>query len=141
MQAKSDKIEWGFVILTAIAAYFHFQGERLGSQAMTFLGASVVLYYVMRGVLYGRALPKAKAFAASGFVLFAYCAFLAIFILSFLLKVPDIASRLPLLLYAAPIPIVALVYRLMKHDRSEWLPFVVRIAVGAGLVLGLGKWL
>lgn len=132
MQAKSDKLEIGFIILTAVSTIFHAKGEQLGTQAMIFLGASLILYYIMRGVLYGRAFSKSKPFAAAGFGLFAYVAFIAIFLLSLLLKVPEVEGRLLLLGYAAPIPIAALAYLIMKYDRAEWLPFVVRIALGFG---------
>ena len=134
MQAKTDKIEISLVVLTVGAAVFHLKENRLGTQVMLFLGASVVLYYIMRGVLYGRAFSRNKAFAGSGFGLFAYIAFIAIFILSLLLAIPGIEGRMPLLLYAIPIPVAALAYLISKHERSDWLPFVGRLVVG-GLAL------
>lgn len=140
MQAKTDKIELGLIILTGIASAFHFQAEKLGTQVMLFLGASMVLYYVMRGTLFFRAWPKAKGFALAGFGLFAYCAFITIYILSLFLNIPDLDNRLILLLYAAPVPAICLGYLITKHERSDWLPFVSRITVGL-LILFLSRFL
>ncbi|MEZ4688525.1 MAG: hypothetical protein R3B47_21415 [Bacteroidia bacterium] len=140
MQAKTDKIEFGLIIITAIACYFHLQGQRLGSQVMVFMGASVVLYYVMRGALFFRAWPRAKGFALAGFGLFAWCAFLFIFVLSLFLNIPDIENKLPLLVYSAPIPLLALFYLITKHEQNDWLPFVFRLLTGL-VVLFLTRFL
>jgi FtsH-binding integral membrane protein len=136
MQAKVDKLELGLIIFTGIASVFHFQGEKLGSQVMLFLGASIVLYYVMRAVLFFRAWPQAKDFALAGFGLFAYCGFMAIFILSCLLQTPEIEKKLPLLLTAAVVPALALGLLATKYTRSDWLPFVFRL-IGGTLVLSI----
>ena len=137
MQAKTYKFEIGLAILAAGAAIAHTQGSRLGSQAVIFLGASLTLYYLLRGLLYGRAWSKEKVFTVSGMVTFVYLSFAAMFALSLFFGAPMAQKRLPILLYTLPLPLLGIGYLMRKYERPDWLPFIPRLLILLGIILGL----